>query len=86
MQSSISVRNFCRSAVSVYIDDEPFFRSVLPCAKTRFRRINAGSAAVRVLSNREKLLFDLWLPVAPESRHILKIYDGLCIFISAPRS
>ena len=85
MNTCLSIKNSSNIPVSVYIDDEPF-SFLLPKQKSICKSISSGSTWLKVLDGHEKIVFDLWLSVIPQSRHLLEIFDTDYTFKSFPHS
>lgn len=72
MYAYIQAENLSKSPViSVYINDTLYFRDLIE--KSVSKECDAGSIIVTVLDNREKVMFDLYLPVSPRMRYLLEI-------------
>ncbi len=81
MQSCMLVKNNCSFPVSVLIDGVPVFTDILPNAVTCCKKVITGSFQATVLNNRNKVVFDLWLSAAPDTRHTLTITNSSFCFI-----
>ncbi len=85
MMSCISVKNNCPFAVSVYIDEIPFFSDVIPDCQTHFESLEPGSVRIVILNGRQKVIFDLWLSIDADTVYTLKIgKDNCSLSSSAP--
>ncbi len=83
MNACMSVINSSSRTISVHIDDEPF-SFLLPRQRSKCKYINAGSIAIKIFDSREKLIFDSWLSIMPENRHLLEVFDTDFNFKSVP--
>lgn len=81
MQSCMLVKNNCLFPVSVLIDGVPVFTDILPGDTTCCKKVITGSFQITVLNNRNKVIFDLWLSAAPNTKHTLAINDSFFCFI-----
>ncbi len=75
MSSFLSVLNKSSGVLCVISDDEIIFPEVLPNVKTKPKRVMYASIRVVIKNSREKLIFDLWLPIKKETSHTLTIRD-----------
>lgn len=80
MYSFISVINESSHVISVFCDDEPLFLDVIPHEKSKPKRVLYGCVNTIVKNGREKVLYDLWLPVKKETSHNLTVWDTSCKF------
>ena len=80
MYGYICVKNFSSyPAISVYINDRLYFPDLL--TESAYKQVSYGSAQVIVLNNRNKIIFDIYLPVHSKWRYVLEIYQNSYNFI-----
>ena len=80
MYAYITLRNLSSyPVITIYINDTLYFRDVI--SDSNCKACPTGSVKITVLDNREKIIFDLYLPVKPLSSYILEVYTDMCIFI-----
>lgn len=81
MYSFISVRNESSQVLSLFCDDELFIQELLPEDFSKPIRIMCGSVHTVIKNGRDKVIFDLWLPVKKETSHTLILRDTSFNFI-----
>ena len=71
--SDASVVTACADGLSVseLLRGEQSRRILLPC----------GSCRLQIRDVRERLLFDLWLPLAPFTENTVELHSGFCSLI-----
>ncbi len=80
MNSYLSVINSSEiPAVSVYCDNTPTAVDIIAGHQSKFHICPAGSRTVTVINNRGRVIFDLWLSLAPKKKHILEIFTDSCL-------
>ena len=67
--------------ISVFINDILYFPDLL--TESAYKPVPSGSAQVIVLNNRNKPIFDIYLPIRSKRRYNLEIYSENCIFTPA---
>lgn len=75
MFSFLSVLNKSSDVISVIADDDVIFSEILPGVKTKPKRVLYASTRIIIKNSREKLIFDLYLPIKKETSHTLTIWD-----------
>ena len=86
MYSCISVKNSATLPIWVYADDVLLLSDFLQNRQSLCLTLPAGSSRITVFNVQGKLLFDIWVSIAPDSRHLLEIFDTEFVFKSFPRS
>lgn len=84
MHSCISVKNSSSLPISVYTDDVLLVSNFDSKKSSICKSVECGSIRITVFDIREQLLFDIWVSVAPSSRHTLEIFDTGYTFKSIP--
>jgi len=73
MYGYICVKNLsCYPVISVYINDTLYFADVLTTSP--YKPVDAGSAQVKILNNRSKMVLDIYLPIKSHQRYILEVF------------
>ena len=85
MSACLSVINSSSKAISIYIDDD-LFSFLLPGKKSICKTIPVGSISLKVSDSRDKIVFDMWLSIKPDTRHLLEISNDDFSFKLIPRS
>ena len=75
MYSFLTVLNESSQVLSAFCDGEPLVFDVLPREKSKPLRIMYGSVHTVIKNGREKVIFDLWLPIKKEISHTLCVHD-----------
>lgn len=81
MYAYLTIKNLSAdSAVKIYADG--IFLSEVLCGK-QSRRITlpCGSCRLQVNNSRGKIMFDLWLSIAPFTENTIELHSGFCSLI-----
>lgn len=82
MNGYISVKNLSRyPIITVYVDDILYFYDLL--SESAYKPCVPGSTNIKILDNREKVVYDLYLPINPGCRYLLEIYHNSYAFIQS---
>ena len=88
MSGTVSVVNKSRNVICVFIDDELYFRDVLPGDSARQKPVPAGTRHTLVFNNRERVIFDILFSVQ-KNTHITLFVSDVSVYITqtpAPES
>ena len=80
MYSFLTVINGGSSVLSVNINDDEFIDCLLPSETSKPKRVIYSSTQVVVKNGREKVVFDLLLPIKKEASHTLLLWDTSFLF------
>jgi len=75
MYSFLTVINVGNSVLSVNINDEEMISCLLPGQVSKPKRVIYPSTRTIVKNGREKVVFDLLLPIKKETSHTLILWD-----------
>ncbi len=75
MYSFLTVINGGSSVLSVNINDEEVISCLLPSEVSKPKRVIYPSTRAVVKNGREKVVFDLLLPIKKEASHTLYLWD-----------
>lgn len=75
MYSFLTVINYGSSVVSVNINDEEFIPCILPGEISKPKKAIYPSTRAIIKNGREKVIFDLLLPIKKEASHTLILWD-----------
>ena len=75
MYSFLTVVNSGSSVLSVNINDEEVISRLLPSETSKPKRVIYPSTRAIVKNVREKVIFDLLLPIKKEASHTLFLWD-----------
>ncbi|MDD6734684.1 MAG: hypothetical protein PUE13_00030 [Clostridiales bacterium] len=79
MTANISVTNMTDSpAISVHIDGVTYPFQILQKDTSRKFSVDSGSRQIIFLDSRGKIIFDLWLSLAPGANHIIEVHNSFC--------
>ena len=81
MYSFLTVVNMGSSVLSVRLNDEEFIPCLLPSQISKPKRVIYPSTRAVIKNGREKVVFDLLLPIKKETSHILTLWDTSFEFI-----
>ncbi len=84
MYSCISVKNSSSLPVSVYADDTILLSCFSSKSQSICKAVSIGTVRITVFDICDKMLFDIWVSIAPTSRHILEIFDTEYTFRTIP--
>jgi len=81
MYSFVTVINAGNSVFSVNFNDEELISCLLPNEISKPKRVIYPSTWAVVKNGREKLVFDILLPIKKEASHTLILWDTHFLFI-----
>lgn len=84
MSGTFSVVNKSCGVICVFIDDELFFRDVLPEESTRKKVVCVGSLRLRLMNSREKIVADILFSAQQNTHITLYICDAGLYFTQTP--
>lgn len=80
MYSFLTVINGGSSVLSVDLNDEEVISFLLPGEISRPKRVIYPSTRAIIKNGREKVVFDLYLPIKKEASHTLVLWDTHFLF------
>ena len=75
MYSFLTVINCASSVLSVNINDEEVISCLIPNEASKPKRVIYPSTRAIIKNGRDKVVFDLYLPIKKEASHTLFLWD-----------
>lgn len=78
MYAYLTVKNLSDVSAVTVCADELHASELLRGEQSRRMMLPCGSCRLQIHDVRERLLFDLWLPLAPFTENTVELHSGFC--------